>query len=336
MHTITCRNVNEALPAGLAHLRANGIRRDSRNGPVLAAPTPVTTVYRLPWERVLFSPERDCNPFFHLVEAVWMLAGRDDVETVARYAKQMNAYTDNGLYFWGAYGYRWRKWFDRDQLLWAINRLKTDPSDRRVVIGMWDPYADPGKADADGKDIPCNTHIYVWIDHEGRLSLTVCCRSNDIIWGAHGANAVHFSVLQEFLASSLGRPMGPLYQVSNNYHAYVDLLDKYGDCASGTLSGYPESEPMAVLDPAQFLQECELLLLPSTDLSTYRPTNWWLKDTVLPAMRAHQYYKDKDYTRALNATSAIASDDWSEACYKWLQRRQAAYLRAQDDGPSHE
>ncbi|KKK55035.1 hypothetical protein LCGC14_3078620, partial [marine sediment metagenome] len=85
MHVLNVRNVNEALPKMLQHLEEKGERNSSRAGEVIVAPTPVTTVYRKPMERVLFSPIRDANPFFHLIEALWMLAGRRDVATLAHY-----------------------------------------------------------------------------------------------------------------------------------------------------------------------------------------------------------------------------------------------------------
>ena len=50
-----------------------------------------------PCERVLLYPERNANPFFHLYESLWMLAGRNDVAGPARYAKNMNNYSDNGV-----------------------------------------------------------------------------------------------------------------------------------------------------------------------------------------------------------------------------------------------
>ena len=79
MHVIRARNVQEALVVGLQDLRRYGVERESRNGPVVVFPEPVTTVCERPEERVLFHCERDANPFFHLFEALWMLAGRNDL-----------------------------------------------------------------------------------------------------------------------------------------------------------------------------------------------------------------------------------------------------------------
>lgn len=135
-------------------------KRPSRNGNVLMANEPITITYTHPRERVLFNPARDANPFFHLYEALWMLAGRNDVGSVAYYAKQMREYSDDGETLNGAYGYRWRgqyltieteippsKEFPYgcreseakriDQLDILADHLKAQPESRRAVLQMW-------------------------------------------------------------------------------------------------------------------------------------------------------------------------------------------------------
>ena len=49
------------------------------------------------------------------------------------------------------------------------------------------------------EEIPCNTAIYFKV-REGKLNMTVSNRSNDVIWGTFGANVVHMSILQEYVA----------------------------------------------------------------------------------------------------------------------------------------
>ena len=105
------RNVNEALPAALELLEKDGISETSRNGPVLRIPYPVTIAYKRPWERVLFSNARDANPYFHLFESMWMLAGRNDLGWIQQFNSRMSEFSDDGISLHGAYGYRWRKWF---------------------------------------------------------------------------------------------------------------------------------------------------------------------------------------------------------------------------------
>ncbi len=227
MHILDVRNVNEALPKMLQHLEARGERSLSRAGEVIVAPTPVTTVYRKPMERVLFSPARDANPFFHLIEALWMLAGKRDVATLAHYVRRMSDFSDDGITLHGAYGYRWlnRPHPPFNQLSIVIELLKEHPQSRRAVIQIWD-YQSDLYTNEKYKDIPCNLIVTPWIHNNQLLDLAVFCRSNDAIWGAAGTNAVQFSILQEYLAANLGMGVGILYQISNNFHAYSEIFEE--------------------------------------------------------------------------------------------------------------
>ncbi len=220
MFVIKARNVNGALGAGLNYLALEGGYEDSRNGKVLVAPEPVATVYAKPRERVLMCPLRDANPFFHLMESLWMMAGRNDLNWPLYFNSKFAGYSDDGVTLHGAYGHRWRHAFHIDQVKRAIRELTDNPMSRRVVIGMWSPGIDMGRV---GNDVPCNTHIYL-AQRFGELDMTVCCRSNDALWGAYGANAVHMSILQEVIAHATGLKVGTYTQMSNNFHVYSETL----------------------------------------------------------------------------------------------------------------
>lgn len=221
MRLLEARNVHDALPKALWILDQFGVKRESRYGDVITTPWPVTTIYSRPIERVIFWPERDANPFFHLYEALWMVQGHNDVESVAKYAKRMRTFSDDGKTFHGAYGWRWRHHFHIDQIQVIIERLKRNPDDRRCVLQMWDATVDLNR---DGKDVPCNIAISFQRGINGELNMDVFNRSNDVIWGAYGANAVHMSFLQEYIALGIGCEMGVYRQHSVNWHAYVDVL----------------------------------------------------------------------------------------------------------------
>lgn len=351
MKVISARNVNDALPMGVHLLRTEGVRRDSRNGPVVVYPGPVCTIYQRPLERVLRYPQRDANPFFHLFESMWMLAGRDDVRSVARYVSRMKTYSDDGKTLHGAYGKRWRGWFTGidpegwfkvDQLQWAIKRLRKDPNDRRVVIGMWDPGVDPLVADGGGRDVPCNTQLYLWVSDEGSVCMTVMCRSNDMIWGAYGANAVHFSYLLEHVACSLQRPVGAMWQISNNYHAYVDKLEALGELdPDQPYSSNPEwtASPVPLHQGDLTVFDQDLAMLLDEDVSLGLRTAW-LRKVFIPVIRAHEAYKDKAdperHEKAIEIVAQCRAPDWRLACTEWLERRRAEAQRAADDGVKHE
>lgn len=331
MRVISARNVNGALSEALWWLKIAGMYSGSRNGSVLRAPEPVTTVYARPAERVMFSALRDANPFFHLMESIWMLGGKNDVAFPARYARQINAYSDDGLTLAGGYGHRWRNRFGVDQLTAIIKLLRTDPSTRRAVLQMWDCATDLDAAASGGLDVPCNL-ICMFDVVSGMLNMTVCCRSNDAVWGAYGANAVHFSMLQQFLAEATGISIGKYYQVSNNLHIYTGRPDVQRLLADNTREVIYKADdryaaglvrPVALIQPHEyyenFLNDVEMFLTDPDGDSAYSTS--FFNDTVVPAQIAHTAHKNGDKEDALQAAISISAADWRAACVEWLRRR---------------
>jgi len=348
MHHLTIRNVNHALPEALWWLHAAGKVEPSRNGAVLVAPgSGVCVTYTHPLERVLFSALRDCNPYFHFFEALWMLGGRQDVAFVAQFNPRMRDYSDDGVTLHGAYGHRWRHHFDFDQLSALVALLRNDPHTRRAVLSMWDPYAE---LTAGGKDLPCNTHCY--LDRRGAygaLNLLVMCRSNDAIWGAYGANAVHFSYLLEYLAAAVGCSVGRLDQLSFNLHAYVENavtqrlhhapeapMELGAPCVSADdrydrpedWHARPVHDPNWV-SPYPLLQPGERLVNWDRDLRMFLEDpggDTQYKCEFFNHVAAMLYaswtaYKVGHLTTALRCADAVAASDWRLACREWLQRR---------------
>jgi len=322
MFTIQARNVSEALYLGVQMIKTAPLA-ESRAGAVHEMIGPVITTYTNPCERVLFYPERDANPFFHCLEGLWMLAGRDDVEWISYYNKRMKEYSTNGHSFHGAYGARWRNWFDKDQLVNVIYRLKNYPNDRRTVLAMWDPVHDL-RSDNDYKDIPCNTHIYFKV-REGRLDMTVCCRSNDMVWGAYGANAVHMSMLQEYIAAMIGVSVGYYHQMSDSFHAYVETLKKVENISPdydpylhlGENGGHYKPEPL-VTDPQMFMFDLSCFFL---DFEDELYSNSFFNGVAGPMRRAYRVWKNGDKLDGIRIAETITSLDWRKACVEWMQRR---------------
>lgn len=324
MRTIHARNVNDALGSGLSMIQVNGVAETSRNGEVLVMPEPVTTIYERPWERVLFCPLRDANPFFHLMEAIWMMAGRNDVTWPKYFNSRFGAYSDDGETFHAAYGHRWRKHFGVDQLARVIQELR-NPATRRAVLAMWDPAADLNR---DGADFPCNTTIYFRV-RGNELDMTVCCRSNDLLWGAYGANAVHMSFLQEIVAHCAGGyDMGRYYQVSNNYHLYTDIVPR-GEIAGRIISAFDNNRyargpamdhrPVIFTGLNAWTEDAEAFL----DDPERLPVNYhnaFFADTAYPMYKAWEERKS-GAGNGYRWASRIEADDWRTACMEWIERR---------------
>lgn len=337
MIVINARNVNGALALALQQVEKVGAIRSSRNGTVLAFQEPVSTVYTHPTERVLFSRIRNANPTFHLLESLWMLAGRSDVKFPGTIVKNMKNYTDDGDTFWGAYGHRWRNFFGFDQIEFIIEELRDNPESRRCVLQMWDAtFGGLGRVPdliqgmRGGKDVPCNTCIY-FDRRDGNLNMTVCCRSNDILWGCYGANAVHMSVLQEYMALSIGCPVGTYTQMSNDLHLYTATTPDCGiaDLALDSISSDAYSAGMVVpgslwtvgetkedfdSDLRDFFSAFDLVGLEGVAEEQYETE--FFNFTVQPMVRA--WTNRKNYREASIASRNIMAPDWRLAMTNWI------------------
>lgn len=325
MIIVHSRNVNEAFWQGMNLINNEGKEEETRIGKALVVGQPVTTIYSNPMERVLFNPVRNCNPYFHFMEGIWMLAGRHDVEFLARYNKRMKEFSDNGVTFHGAYGARWRC-NGQDQLDTLIKMLKHNPGDRRAVLQMWDQSMDLG---FEGKDFPCNLIITFRINKHRTenydvLDMHVFNRSNDMIWGAYGANAVHMSMLQEVMATCIGVRVGKYYQISTNFHVYRDVFDPLwekkaqapsNDCdyyKTGEYAHYP-----LVNDPELFFQELDLYF---EDEGVMGFKNKLFADVIIPMEKSWEAHKVRDRDAAMAYATGIGSADWRVACLQWLER----------------
>lgn len=354
--TILARNVNGALREGLnavSDSRRSKVQ-NSRNGIVQVLNGPAVIHTANPMERVLFNPVRNANPFFHLMESLWMLAGRNDLPWLAQYNRRMAEYSDDGGKTQpAAYGFRWREYFGYDQIDAVVEELRRDPGTRRCVLGMWNPG---GERDASilvgvsdlyaaingSADVPCNTQCYFTIA-DMELHMAVTCRSNDLLWGAHGANAVHFSVLQEYIAAKVGVMVGTMTQFSWNYHLYDSALKRpVADYIAAHDDKYmsDEAEVTTMFTPSDAkLFDAELpVLMEHLDPANNRGdmlrrtraapklTHRFLRDVAEPMARVWDFYRAADLHAARQFCHAIGAGDWQVAASEYIER---AWLRHQ-------
>ena len=311
---ITARNVPQAYVEGFWKLRTFGKSEDTRNGEVIAMPQPTMLTIQNPEERVLTCPVRDANPFFHVMEFVWMMAGSNDAHWISQFNKRMMDYADDG-HLRGAYGWRWAN--PSPQLLDTVALLRDSPTTRQAVLSMWDPVYDGSRAT--NSDRPCNTTIYFKIRGSTHLDMLVCNRSNDYVWGMMGANAVHMTLLHELIAKASGYELGIYRVMSNNLHIYTGMprFDEIYktvtpvDCYRGP----KKCEPFPILSfPDElelFIAECKDFLKKDRDFVCE-----WLQHVAYPMQMAYldRLNRDEWITR-------IAAEDWRLAASEWNERR---------------
>lgn len=324
MHVIHANSAQHALEQGVDLLLEHGITSDSRNGPVIRSHCPVVTCFHWPRNRVIESATRKCNPFLHLFESLWMLAGREDISFITQFAENFKNYSDDGLTMNGAYGYRWKTYFGYDQLESVIDVLRKDPGTRRAVMSMWDPVKD--LRNTQSKDLPCNLQVLFDIQ-SGHLNMTVTNRSNDMVWGAYGANVVHFSFLMEYVANRLGLEMGRYYQMSNNFHVYpeVKVVNDVMNTPLGAdlydITGMKQSVPLISPDEDAWMFHSDLSRFMHSPLGDWdagtrffdqvaRPMYraWFIRDSADPGPIAH-------HLRRMDSNT-----DWAYSARSWIQR----------------
>jgi hypothetical protein len=328
MVEINAYNVPEAYVEAFWALKTFGQEEKSRNGPVLTIPTPCLLTISSPLQRVLFDPIRNANPFFHVMETIWMMAGEWHVGFVAKFNKTYVNYAESEGMVFGAYGKRWRDWFDdgnwvkQDQILNVIGKLKEDPTTRQAVIGMWDPGLDLQTV---ARDRPCNTHIYFRKNvKRNELDMTICNRSNDIIWGMLGANVVHMSYLHELVAFGAGMEIGKYQVFSNNAHIYTDRPDvkkflegpvRYDPYTRKSVDYFPliqEGETVGEL-----LEDCETFV---RDEENGKYKTVWIRNVAVPmisAWKVRVHYKMSGF----DYIDQIYAKDWRLACRLWTERK---------------
>jgi hypothetical protein len=168
--------------------------------------------------------------------------------------------------------------------------------------------------------------------YEGKLNFLTTNRSNDVIWGLCGANAVHLTVLMELMARAVGLPLGEWVHVSNNLHIYEKHWDMISRIrADQHVHWWPyihglnggkgvKPQPLITGDETyqQFMADCEAFVLGQDDDFTTE----FFDTTIAPMVQGwHKWRRDGDMAGALYDVSCMEATDWRIACTRWLNRR---------------
>lgn len=168
-------------------------------------------------QNILVHPVRDLNYRFMVAEWVWIMAGREDVESLAKYNSEMRKFSDDGKTLTGAYGPRLRghklhgetiPW--GDQLAWCVQKLREDPDSRQAVCSIWTPCPGPSK------DVPCTVSLQFFV-RKYKLEVIVTMRSSDA-WLGLPYDFFTFSMIGNCMAGELGvKPGGITLQLGSSH-----------------------------------------------------------------------------------------------------------------------
>lgn len=149
------------------------------------------------------------------------------------------------------YGVQWRKWqrpdgSTVDQLADVIERIKTNPTDRRLIVSAWNP----GELDRMALP-PCHMFFQFFVSpsnssgQAGKLSLLMHQRSCDVFLGVP-FNIASYSLLLHMVAQVTGLKAHEFVHSLGDCHIYHDHFDAVKE----QLSRDPMPLPSLKLNPA--------------------------------------------------------------------------------------
>lgn len=268
---------------------------------------PVVIEFDQPLRRLVTSYGRPINVAFALAEVLWILAGREDVDMLAAYNSRISDYSDNGVTFNAAYGFRMREQHGYDQLVDAERILRADKGSRQAIIGIWHPNDrgfdddfDPDDPEhffesrRERKDRACNVLAHPMI-RNNKLDWMQIVRSNDLIWGTP-YNWMQWTHLQEYLAGRLGVPVGKYIHVADSLHIYDHHYKDAGQVLSFDLYHYLswKHRPLGHMDREDIDNLIEVESLARTGALIPLLGNqliYW--QSVMDIFQAHHFYKQK-------------------------------------------
>lgn len=144
------------------------------------------------------------------------------METIKPYSKQIERFSDDSVYFAGAYGPK-----VVEQLTYVVNQIHADLHTRQAVINIW------RERPAQSKDIPCTLSLQ-FLTRDGRLNCVATMRSSDI-WLGWVYDIFNFSMISAYIRELLIQRdpdkwnhlvLGELTLTAGSQHLYDSEWDK--------------------------------------------------------------------------------------------------------------
>jgi thymidylate synthase len=194
-------------------------------------------------------------------ELLWFLAGRTDngwlnergitIWDEWATAEQTAAFGRSPGDLGPVYGHQWRNFGASrladgsyaddgvDQLARVVERIRTEPTSRRLIVTGWNP------AEADEVALPpCHTLFQFYVTGDGRLSCQLYQRSADVFLGVP-FNIASYALLTHLVAQVCGLRPGVFVHTFGDVHLYANHVEQ----AREQLSRRPRPLPRLVLAP---------------------------------------------------------------------------------------
>lgn len=206
----------------------------------------VSFTVRNPRARLITNPVRRSNLVFNFAEFLWFATGQNTVAMLSYYAPSVARYSADGFILTGtAYGPRLFGpiGFDgRRQWDCALDALREDPESKRAYLTIALPQENRSLANP---DVACTLGLQFLI-RGGRLHCISYMRANDAYRGVV-SDVFSFTMLQEYMAATLGLPLGDYVHFAGSYHVYESDFARAEELLTSSTNAFNHSPLMPAM-----------------------------------------------------------------------------------------
>ena len=163
---------------------------------------------------------RKMFPKTFFTELKWFLEGETNIQRFKDAGVSIwNLWADDNGDLGPVYGHQLRKFNyptnNVDQLAYIIDKLKSDPHDRRMVVSLWNPVQ------LDEMKLPPCYHTFTFCVTNGELNIDIAMRSSDVFVGLPYDVAL-FATMNTLICKEVGLKPGRLKFNLADAHIYWD------------------------------------------------------------------------------------------------------------------
>ncbi|HUE44616.1 MAG TPA: thymidylate synthase [Aestuariivirgaceae bacterium] len=166
-------------------------------------------------------------------ELLWFLRGDTNIGYLNEHGVRIwDEWADEAGDLGPVYGRQWRSWPARDgstidQIGQLVERLRSDPDSRRLIVTAWNP------ADVDRMALPPCHCLFQFHVADGRLSCQLYQRSADVFLGVP-FNIASYALLTHMIAHVTALRAGDFVHTLGDAHLYLNHLDQADEQLSRT------------------------------------------------------------------------------------------------------
>ena len=180
-----------------------------------------------------------------IYELLWFLQGSTNVRYLQEHGVRIwNEWADENGELGPVYGSQWRSWPAADgetidQIGWVIEKIRTDPYSRRLIVSAWNI------AEIERMALPPCHVLFQFYVSRGALSCQLYQRSADVFLGVP-FNIASYALLTQMVAQVCNLKPGDFVHTLGDAHLYLNHLEQ----AKQQTSRQPYPLPQIRINPS--------------------------------------------------------------------------------------